>query len=143
MQALLGITTILFLAADASKDDAIKKELEKFQGAWQLVSAETDGKKAPEEAVKQIKVVIQGNKHTVYRGEEALAKEVSFQIDPTKDPKTVDDTLPDGRMIHGIYKLEGDTLTSCVAGVDRERPKEFTAKEGTGQTLRVFKRAKQ
>ncbi len=141
MQTLLAIAALLYLAADA-KDDAIKKELDKFEGAWQLISAETDGKKTPEETVKLIKVVIKGNKHTVYRGEEAIVKDVPFQIDPTKDPKTVDDTLPDGRMIHGIYKLDGDTLTSCVGAVDKERPTEFTAKAGTGQTLRVFKRDK-
>jgi len=142
MNAILLLAVSFAAAANSSNDDAIKKELNKFQGTWLLVSAETDGKKTPDEVVKTIKVVIDGNKHTVYRGDEALAKEIPFQIDPTKDPKTVDDTLPDGRTIHGIYKLEGDTLTSCVAGVDKERPKEFTAKEGSGQTLRVFKRAK-
>ena len=42
----------------------------------------------------------------------------------------------------GARDLDGDTLRSCVAGPGKERQKEFTAKEGSGQTLRVFKRVK-
>jgi uncharacterized protein (TIGR03067 family) len=142
MTLTITFVATLFLTVDAAKDDAIKKELEKLQGTWQLVSAETDGKPAPEETIKKVKVVIQGAKHTVYFGEEVIAKEIAFQIDPSADPKTVDDTLPDGKMIHGIYELDGDTLTSCVAAVDKERPTEFVSKPGTGHTLRVFKREK-
>jgi uncharacterized protein (TIGR03067 family) len=126
-------------AGDA-KADAVKKELAKLEGTWQLVSAETDGKKAPDEQVKQIKVVIKGDHHTVWFGDKALAKNVRFQIDPTQKPKTVDDTLDDGRMIHGIYELNGDTLRSCVAAVGKDRPTEFAAKAGSGHTLRVFQR---
>lgn len=40
-------------------------ELAKFQGTWQLISAETDGKKAPAERVKKIRVVIKGDRHTL------------------------------------------------------------------------------
>lgn len=132
----------VFMATNARGDDAVKAEWEKLQGTWQLISAETDGKKAPEDQIKMIKVVIKGEKHSVYFGDEAVAKEIPFKIDPTKKPKTSDDTLPDGKVIPGIYELDGNTLKSCVAGVDKERPTEFTAKAGSGQTLRVFHRVK-
>jgi uncharacterized protein (TIGR03067 family) len=129
-----------FVAADDAKADAIKKELAKLQGTWQLLSAETDGKLAPAEQVKKIRVVIKENSHTVYFGDKPLAEKVRFEIDPTKKPKTTDDTLADGRVIRGIYELDGDTLRSCVAAIGKERPTEFSAKAGTGQTLRVFRR---
>ena len=71
--ALLMMAAGLGLAADTPKDAAVKKELEQLQGTWQLVSAETDGKKAPEEQVKKIRVVIKGSKHSVYFGDDAVA----------------------------------------------------------------------
>jgi uncharacterized protein (TIGR03067 family) len=46
------------------------------------------------------------------------------------------------KVVKGIWKLEGGTLTVCIAEPDRERPKAFAAKEGTGHTLLVFKKAK-
>jgi uncharacterized protein (TIGR03067 family) len=128
------------VAADDAKADAIQKELAKLQGTWQLLSAETDGKLAPGEQMKKIRVVIKDNAHTVYFGDKALAEKVHFEIDPTKKPKTTDDTLADGRVIRGIYELDGDNLRSCVAAIGKERPTEFTAKAGAGQTLRVFRR---
>jgi len=136
------VTAALALGADAPPD-AVKQELAKLQGTWQLVSAETDGEKAPEERVQQIRVVIAGSKHTVYFGADAVAKDVPFTLDPTKSPKATDDTLPDGQVVRGIYKLDGDILTSCVAQAGKDRPTEFKTKEGTDQILLSYKKAKQ
>jgi uncharacterized protein (TIGR03067 family) len=132
----------LLLTTAANGQDAVKKDWDALQGTWQLVSAETDGKKSPEEQVKKIQVVIKGEKHTVYFDGKPVVKEVSFKIDPTKKPKQVDDTLADGRMIHGIYEVDGDTLRTCVAPIGKDRPTEFASKPGSGHTLRVFKREK-
>jgi uncharacterized protein (TIGR03067 family) len=121
-------------------EDAAKEELARLQGTWQLVAAETDGKKAAEENVKQIRVVIRGGKHSVQFGEKVIAKEVPFTIDPTKRPREVTDSLADGRTIRGIYELDGDTLRSCVAAVGKDRPTRFAAEAGSGHTLRIFRR---
>jgi uncharacterized protein (TIGR03067 family) len=135
-----GFLCSLTALAGSAGGDAVQKELANLEGTWQLISAETDGKKLAEEQVKQIKVVIKGDRHTVYFGDQALAKQIQFRVDPGKKPKTVDDTLDDGRMIRGIYELDGDTLRSCVAAVGKDRPMEFSAKAGSGHTLRVFQR---
>ena len=53
------------------------------------------------------------------------------------------------RRMHGLWvldrtsKLDDDTLTSCVAEPGKNCPTEFSSKEGSGWTLRVFKRVKQ
>lgn len=134
---------ILFAFAGFSfADDAVQKEIAKFNGTWQLVSAERDGKKVPEDVVKKIHVVIKDGKHTVYFGDDPVVKDVHFTVDPSKTPKRVTDTLPDGKKINGIYEMTGDTLKSCVAEPDKDFPTEFSAKQGTGQTLRIFKRIK-
>ncbi len=52
---------------DAS--DFIKKDLERFQGTWQLLSAESNGEKTSEDRVDQIRVKITGNKHTITFGD--------------------------------------------------------------------------
>jgi uncharacterized protein (TIGR03067 family) len=123
-----------------TKEDAVKAELEKFQGTWQLASVETEGKAPPEDLIKSIRVVIAGSKHTVHVGDQVPAKDIPFTIDPAKKPKETTDKLPDGTEIKGIYELDGDTLKSCVAPPGKDRPTEF---KGTGgNTVRVFKRVK-
>jgi uncharacterized protein (TIGR03067 family) len=137
-----SVLTGLAFSFAAEDGEAAKAELEKLQGTWQLISAEADGKTMPAEQVKNIRVVIKGSKHSVYFGDASVVKEIPFTIDPTKKPKQVTDTLPDGKQIKSIYELTGDTLRSCVAPPGKDRPKEFSGKAGTGHTLRVFKRVK-
>ncbi|HLN32428.1 MAG TPA: hypothetical protein VK395_32165 [Gemmataceae bacterium] len=54
MQSFGLISTLLcvLIAVDA-RDDPAKKDLEKFQGNWQLISLERDGKKTPQEEAKK------------------------------------------------------------------------------------------
>ena len=140
----VSLTALVFtsLSIHAADDDAAKAELKKFQGTWQLISAETGGKKADKATIAKIRVVIKGNKHTVTFGDDIVAKEIPFTLDPSKKPKEATDTLPDGKKIKSIYELDGDKLKSCAAPAGKDRPKEFSAKEGTGHTLRVFERVK-
>ena len=140
MTPLLTLSIVLLVGY---QDDAAKAEIKKFDGTWQLTSAIADGKKTPDEIVKKIRVVIKDGKHTVYFEKDVVAKEVPFKIDATQTPKTVEDSLPDGTTIKGIYKIDGDTLTSCVAQIGKDRPTKFESTEGSGHTLRVFTRVKE
>src|SRR5437867_3698379 len=90
--AVVAIVT----AMSAADEDAVRAEMRKLEGTWQLVSAVKDGKETPEDVVKQVRVVIKGGKHSVYFGDEVAAKEIPFTVDPTKNPKTTVDRLPDG-----------------------------------------------
>jgi uncharacterized protein (TIGR03067 family) len=131
---------------EKDKSQAVAAELAKLQGTWQLVSSETNGKKLPEEQVKQFRVKIEKDRHTVTFGDQVVAHEVKFTVDPTTQPKGTEDTLEDepnrGKKIRGIYLLEGDSLTSCVGAIDAPRPTEFSSKPGSGQSLRRFTRVK-
>jgi uncharacterized protein (TIGR03067 family) len=120
--------------------DDSKVELAKFNGNWELVTAVTDGKEMAPEIIKTIRVVIKDGRHTVYLGQTVVAKEIPFTVDSSTVPNRTIDTLPDGKKIKGIYKLEGETLTSCIAAADQDFPTEFSSRPGTGYVLRVFKR---
>jgi uncharacterized protein (TIGR03067 family) len=131
---------------EADKSRSVAAELAKFQGTWQLIASETNGKKMAEEQVKQFRVKIEKDHHTVTFGDQVVAHEVKFTVDPTTQPKSSEDTLEDGpnkgKKIRGIYVLEGDSLTSCVGAIDAPRPTEFSAKPGSGHSLRRFQRVK-
>jgi RNA polymerase sigma factor (sigma-70 family) len=139
--AATGVYARLALAdkpAVVGKDEAPKDE-EKILGTWALVSSEEGGQKAPEEVIKESRVIIAAGKMTSKRGEEE--KEFTYQLDPSRKPKEFSATNDQGRTLLGIYKLDGDTLTVCF---DRggERPTEFASKEGTTVVLEVLKREK-
>jgi uncharacterized protein (TIGR03067 family) len=130
----------------AEKGQAVKEELARIQGTWQLVYAETDGKTAPGERIQAVRVEIKGNSHSVYIGDKQVVHDVGFTLDATATPRTSDNTINDGpdkgKKIHGIYELEGDTLASCVAKVGEDRPRKFATTPGSGHTFRVFKRVR-
>jgi uncharacterized protein (TIGR03067 family) len=118
----------------------------RLRGVWQLVFAESDGNPAPAERISKIRVEIKEKTHSVTFDGQEIAHEVPFAIDPKADPKATVDTIPDGpdkgKQIHGIYRVDGDTLVSCVAKPGADRPKAFSAAPGSGRTLRVFLRVR-
>jgi hypothetical protein len=42
--------------------------------------------------------------------------------------------------LYGIYRLEGDTLTVCLAEPNAERPKEFKTSEESKTTMLTLKK---
>ena len=146
-RALLLVTVGFLLAADAPKDDASKKDLEQLQGTWGLVSAERDGKKASEEEVKKVKLVVTGNKFRFLEGSEVgTSAEGTFTLNATKKPKATDSTAnsgPDkGKTFLGIYDIEGETHKVCFAPPGKDRPKKMESEKGSGLLLIVLKRQK-
>jgi uncharacterized protein (TIGR03067 family) len=140
LRLLLVLTTglgILGIAADEARN-----ELDEFQGEWQLVSATRDGKDMPPEMVKVFRNAVKGDKFTITR-EGKPAEAGTMKLDPTKKPKEVDLVLAeDNRTALGIYERSGGTLKLCYAPPGKDRPKEFSAEEGTGRTLSVWRREK-
>jgi len=137
----------LLVAADFPKDAATKKDFDALQGTWVLVSGERDGKKLSEETAKNTKLAVAGFKFLfVEGGEIGTASEGMFTLDATKKPKQTDSTAtkgPDkGKVFLGIYDIEGDMHKVCFAPPGKERPKEFSSKEGSGHIFQVWKREK-
>ena len=136
---LFTLLTAGFLLGAAGAQDDAKGDHEKIQGTWKVVSAEDSGRKAPDEAVKNIKWVITKDKITYKFGDKTT--ELSYKLDATKKPKWIDLTEGD-RTTLGIYELEGDNLKICFPeGGKRERSTAFESKpDSVNDILIVLKR---
>jgi uncharacterized protein (TIGR03067 family) len=134
------------LSAGDSNDEAVKKEREKYQGVWQVVSLEVDGNKASDEDARKIKVIngVDGG-WTLEVDGQVLARGTS-KIDPTKKPKTADLTETEGeaqgKTFLGIYEQGDDERKVCYAAPEKERPDDFSAPAGSERFLAVLKRLK-
>jgi uncharacterized protein (TIGR03067 family) len=141
-QAVLVLTAGLLLGADRPRP-ALRAELQRLQGEWQLVYAEVDGQAVPADSYQGERSVIRGDQLTVIKAGEVLGR-ATVAFDPTTEPKTFVETIAEGaykgQKFHGIYELEGDTLRSCAASADRERPRDFTTR--SGEKLFVSQRVK-
>ena len=129
-------------ADDGDKKEAIKREMKKFEGTWVMASGEKDGKPVPADVVKKARLVIQGDRHTVKVGDDTYVG--THTLDPSKTPKAIDIVDTEGpfkgKMIKGIYELTDEAFRICVAPPDKDRPKEFTSKSGTGMLVHEWKK---
>jgi uncharacterized protein (TIGR03067 family) len=145
MRASVLAIAVFVTASSAVADDAAKKEMAQLEGEWSMVSGEANGASMPEATVKTGKRVAKDGETTITIGGQVYFK-AKFTIDPTKKPRAIDYTMTEGptkgKTHLGIYELDGDTVKFCFAAPGKDRPTEFTAKEGSEQTLSVWKRVK-
>jgi uncharacterized protein (TIGR03067 family) len=149
MQArlLLGLTVGLLLAADVP-DDLVKKEKERLQGTWQIVSAEEDGK-----ANKQVSgfMIFKDDKLTLITTNDKKSIDSEYRLDPAKKPKEIDFTVViDGKkkVNQAIYSVIDDELRLCVGVykfdgnvvIEPVRPNQFDSTVGLLITLKREKK---
>jgi uncharacterized protein (TIGR03067 family) len=129
-----------------NQDDAAKKDLQALQGTWTAVIVERNGQKAPEDVLKNFKVVIKGDKMII--NVDGDNRTSTFKLDPSKKPRALDNTPEEGPKkgvsLPAIYELDGDALKICFdnEGVSDKRPSEFKTTLGSGLSLFVLKREK-
>jgi uncharacterized protein (TIGR03067 family) len=143
MRVIGAFVAVLVLAGTVAAQDANKKEMALLDGEWSMVSGQANGQDMPKEFVSTGKRVAKDGEVTISIGGQVFFK-AKFTIDATKKPKTIDYVMTEGftkgQKQLGIYELDGDTVKFCFAAPDKDRPKDFTAKEGSQRTLSVWKR---
>ena len=138
--------SVILIAANVAvwaEDPSRTTELKRHQGTWLVVSFERDGRKTPKDVTDSIVRLVENDHVTWTRSGKSFAG-TTMVLDPKAEPPTID-LIPDGgpardKRVLGIYKLEGDTLTICVADPDTPRPTAFSAPKGSGRTLQRFRR---
>jgi uncharacterized protein (TIGR03067 family) len=137
MLSLIVAFAGLLLAAD----DPSKKELDKYQGTWVLVSEEFEGKRIPPEQLEDISYIVRGDQ--LLYASNAQLRSAKVNLDPSKTPKNYDLLRDDGhRSLKGIYAWDGDTIKICSAGDQGDRPTKFRTEPGSNNRIRVWKRKK-
>jgi uncharacterized protein (TIGR03067 family) len=117
-------------------------DLSKLQGTWFVKSLEADGNSVPNISASGAKIIIEDEKFTsiamgaVYDGKVSLnekSKPKSFDLVFTKGPEKGNRNL-------GIYKLNTDKWTICLAMRGSVRPNKFATSVGSGFALEVLER---
>jgi uncharacterized protein (TIGR03067 family) len=145
MRIISPVVVVIVLAGSVAAQDDTKKEMAKLEGEWSMVSGNASGQSLPEEAVKSGKRVCKDGETTITISGKVYFK-AKVTIDPTQKPKAIDYEMREGptkgKTHLGIYELDGDTVKFCFAAPGKDRPTDFTAKEGSERTLSVWKRDK-
>ena len=140
---LFTLLVATFASAVDPKETKLQQEETLHQGVWQVTSFMRNGKETAKETVDSIERMVDG-KHVVWKRDGKRFAGTTVELNPEINPKTLD-VSPDGgtmkgEKLLGIYKLEGDILTICMAPKGKDRPAKFEAIPGTDDTLMVFKK---
>lgn len=143
MRLALCVLLVVGLGAWTRAQDP---EPERLEGRWKGISLESEGQKAPPGAL--------GDGGWTFKGSEVTFQDVNapgksaFKIDSSKDPRQIDliaqEGPQNGKVMQGIYRIEGKRLTICLrdtAFAEKGRPTEFATKAGTGLAIIVLERA--
>jgi uncharacterized protein (TIGR03067 family) len=136
------------------------QEQKSIQGTWTVLAYDQNGQKADPAVLQKLRIVIAEGKMTirpklivgyqpVFR-DGKTEKEVVISLDETRTDETTFRLTPEKRFIdvgegnptRGIYVLEDDTLTICLAvGEKKKRPLKIPEQPRNGLVRMVLKRA--
>ena len=147
--ALVAVALLVLGAgvlAAGGNDEAIQKDRKLMAGTWRVISYEKDGKKTPAEQLEKTRSIFSADGKAMVQREGKTIAQGSIKIDPAKKPKQSEAAYTEGELkgktVLGIYEVDGDNMKICFSLPDKDRPTEFSSKEGSGHVLIVYKRDK-
>jgi uncharacterized protein (TIGR03067 family) len=121
LRSVILCLSIAFLLVQPSvaQDKAVKEELERFQGTWEVVSFEVLLFGKTPDVKDRMRVRVEGAKaYWLADDKKGEDEPMSFTVDPTTNPKEINLTTTTGRRNQkhlGIYGLNGDELKLAFA----------------------------
>jgi uncharacterized protein (TIGR03067 family) len=130
------ITLALVVSADPPKEkelpEAARKELKKLEGNWKFVKGVSlRGEEKAEGKLRDFILEFKRNQMLFKLGDETKDLHWLAAIDASADPKCIDilEKSPGkpGRILEGVYKVDGDRLVIAMrmTGNDKQRPVTF------------------
>ncbi|MEP7352688.1 MAG: TIGR03067 domain-containing protein [Acidobacteriota bacterium] len=118
-------------------------DLDLMQGVWKVSSLELDGMKLPSVMFLMGKVAVKGA--TFQASGMGSAFKGDLQLDETTRPKSFKleftEGSEEGNTCFGIYELDGDRWTLCLAMKGAIAPEEFATTRGSQRVLQVLQKA--
>jgi uncharacterized protein (TIGR03067 family) len=141
------------LLADDAKPKEEKDDFKLFEGSWKAVALETDGRKAPPEAIEASKDgrwSFKGPELQTTEPSGKAAAKMTVTLDASKSPKQIDlagiEGQGKGKKMQGIYKFEKGLLVICLRdqeAAEKGRPTEFATEAGSGVGMITLERVKE
>jgi RNA polymerase sigma-70 factor (ECF subfamily) len=126
------------------KADKVKEDKDAILGTWKVEKVEVDGMDGSDNTEEGLKfkgamLTFTADKIAAKSGEKSV--ELTYKLDPSAKPKTIDLDNGGGKSWMSVYSLDGNTLKICSP---REpggnRPAEVGTKEGSSSFMLVLKR---
>lgn len=118
-------------------------DLDRLQGTWNVTALEVDGEQMDVSALNDARIVVTGDRFESL-GMGALY-EGTIEVYETKKPKAFDLVFTAGHAAGtrnpGIYKLDVNRWTICLATSGPTRPRRFATSPGTGLALETLVRS--
>ena len=92
MKSLSTLIVILVLTLPSSgegapRPDPAQKDMESIQGIWTMILAIGGGRQLPPEDIANFKLVMKGDKYTLFKEEDKINDHGAFKLDPTRGPR--------------------------------------------------------
>jgi uncharacterized protein (TIGR03067 family) len=141
--ALAGIVLVSAnFQETAKKLSPEKRNLERWQGTFELASMVKDGQAAPAEELKKRKLTVKGNQYLFQNGD--VRERGSYKFDLGKQPREVDIIVGDGpdkgKVYLAIFDANDMRIELCFQNDNKKRPVLAVATAGSGNTVEVWRR---
>jgi uncharacterized protein (TIGR03067 family) len=140
---VVGMLALVFVAGQLRAEDKPQKAAPEMK--FKYLSIVIDGKEVPKDELKDMLLVVTGNKGVVKKGKKILFEGTS-KLDMDKTPWTIDMKVTagkeKGKTYKGIMEFKDGKGKVCWGKPDGDRPKEFSSTKGSGHVLEVIEEVK-